>query len=107
MLGQDFWLQRTVAVLSDGFLRGVGVEVLQIRLGVGRQLLVLEIRVYPGNRWFGEDADRRINDLEFVFVLRNFPQGFVLPGQVDVADFLDGKRGGGAARSAVSDLRVA
>ena len=55
MLGQDFRLQRTVAVLGDGLLRRVGVEVLQVRLGVGRQLLVLEIRVDPGDGWFGQD----------------------------------------------------
>ncbi len=107
MLGQDFRLDRPVAVLGGGLLRGVGVEVFQIRLGVGRDLLVLEIRIDPGDRGLGEDTDWRIDDFEFVLVFRDLPQGFVLPRQMHVADLLDGKGSGGAAGARVGDHDVA
>src|ERR1700759_686211 len=60
VLGQDFRLQRTVAVLRDGFLRGVGVEVLEVGLGLRRDLFVLEVRIDPGDRRLGEDTDWRV-----------------------------------------------
>src|SRR5271166_799455 len=73
MLSQDLRLQRTVAVLSRGLLRGVGVEVFKVGLGVGRDALVFEVRIDPGDSRLGEDTDWRINDFEFVLVLRDFP----------------------------------
>jgi hypothetical protein len=45
--------------------------------------------------------------LELVFVLGNFPQGFVLPRQMHVADLFDRKRDGTAARSRVGGYNVA
>ena len=107
MLGQDFRLDRTVAKLGDGFLRGVGVEIFQVRLGVGGDLLVLEVRIDPGDSRLGEDTDGWIDDLEFVLVLRDLPQGFVLPRQMHVADLFHREGNGGAARSGVGDLDVA
>ena len=70
-------------------------------------LLVLEIRIDPGDSRFGADADWRIDDFEFVLVLRDLAQGFVLPRQMHVADLLDRKGDGGAARSGVGDHDVA
>ena len=93
--------------MGDDFLCRIGVEVLQIRLGVGRDLLVRQIRVDPGDGRFGADARRRVDDLEFVFVLGDLPQGLILPGQVDIADFLDRKADGGATRTGIGDRDVA
>src|SRR3989442_1581197 len=87
MLFQDCRVVGAVEVLRDDLLSGVGVQELQVRLRGRAGLLPVHVLVDDGDMRFGPDADRGVNDVEIPLGLLHLEARFVLPGQVDVADF--------------------
>src|SRR5690606_4042155 len=63
-LREDRRVGRTVEVLADDLLRLGRVEELEVRLGDLLGALALDVGVDPRERRIGEDADRRIDDLD-------------------------------------------
>src|SRR5206468_6425873 len=73
----------------------------QVGLGDLAGALAVYVAVNDGDKRLGADANRRIDDLQFSLCLRNFEMRLILPGEVDVAEFLPGEGDGRAARSRV------
>src|SRR5262249_9654297 len=89
-------------VMPSKYLLGlVGVDEAQVGLGNLARALAINVAIDDGDKQLGADADGRIDDLQFSLRLRDFEMGLVLPGEVDVAEFLPGKGDGRAARPRV------
>ena len=83
------------------------VEILQIGLGHRPRPLLVDVLVDDRDRRFGEDAERRRDDLDLVLGFSEGEIRLVLPRQQDVADAALDERGGRAARAGVQHGNVA
>ena len=93
-------------MLADDFLPGVGVQELQIRFRRVPGALALDVGIDPGDVRLGFDAERRIDNFQGALGFLHFEMGFILPGQVDVAQVALGEGHGRAARPGVEHQNI-
>ena len=89
---QDHRVLRAVSVSRDDLLGGIAEEEAQVGLGLRRGLVAPHIGIDPSDRRLGADAERRVDHLELAGGFRRLAQGLVLPGEVDIADIVEGER---------------
>ena len=93
--------------LARQILRLGRVKALQIGFGDGARAALVDDLVHHGDRRFGQDAGRGIDDVEFFraeFIPRQ-PE-LVFPVQQHVAELFLGERNGRAARAGVEHRHV-
>jgi len=102
VFGRGFFIGRTIEIFADKILRLVGVEVFQIFPSQFQGAFFSNILADDGHWRFGQNADARSDDLEFIRA--EFLQGeecLIFPSEKNIADAALHKCGGGAARACV------